>query len=411
MTVTVTAGNEATIGLVVTPSGGVPLDLSLSIVRASTGDVAVGPVTSFVTPAPGVRVYTWSVPAGQPAANYIALWTGTSPLTMQPLESPEDVVVYPSADSGTAYAVGQTSTRARWSALSIDMFKAWQSRGVDCSRLVPDGFPADQDAALAQYIAQATDWGYGICAQTLCATMDTVVDQVWINRSGVAEIFPRFRPIIAVTSVATGGTSDSMQTLASLSGVGVKTDSFSVQCYPALLTSSQGPIQFGVTAIPMDGAWVEYTYVNGYPVTYLAEPVAAGDNSIQVTDTTGIVPGRTKLTIYAGQRQLNFTAGAVSTAGSSGLGTGPGTVELLGIVAPFEIGSRSDYPTMVSALPGDAIEAHMYAVRALIKSAQNSSISAATASGGQTVADPLGAGDDFARAERMLRDGQYTIPW
>lgn len=411
MTVTVTAGSDATISLAVTPSGGVPTDLSLSIVRASTAAVAVGPVTSFITPAPGVRTYTWSVPTGQNAANYIAVWTGTSPLTSQPLESTEDVIVYPAADTGVAYAIGQTSTRARWSALTIDMFKSWQQRGVDCSRLAPSGFPADNDAALAQYIAQATDWAYGICAQTLKATVDTVVDQVWINRQGVAVVSPRFRPIIAVTAVSTGATSDGLQSLASLSGVGVKTDSFSVQCYPALLTSSQGPIQFGVTAIPQDGAWIEYTYVNGYPVTYLTSPVAAGDNSVEVSDTTGIVPGRTHLTIYAGPRQLDFTAGAVSTAGSSGLGTGPGTVELLGISAPFAIGSRSDYPTMVSALPGDAIEAHMYAVRALIKSAQNSSISAPTQSGGQTVADPLGSGDDFARAERMLRDGQYAIPW
>lgn len=290
------------------------------------------------------------------------------------------------------------------------MFKYWSQRGVAIDRLVPDGFPADQDAALANYILEASDWAFGICMQTLDATVDTVIDQVWINRDGVAVVFPRYRPVIAVTAVQIGGAPDTMQALASLSGVGVKAGSFSVPCYPALLSSNQGPIQFGVTAIPQDGAWIEYTYVNGYPITTLTARVATGATSVAVADTTGIVPGRTRLVVYAGAHSVSFTAGNVSTVDASGLGTGPGTVEL-SEPAPFDIGTRDDYPTMVSALPGDAIEAVRLATRSFIKSAQMASVSAATTTGGQRVADPLGAGDDLARAESLLRKGNYCIPW
>lgn len=311
----------------------------------------------------------------------------------------------------TAAAIGLTTIRRSIPLISIDMFKNWRASGVDTSRLVVNGTPADQDAALAQYILSASDWSYGICLQTLAATSDTELKQVWVNRLGFAEIAPRFRPIVGVTEVSLGTAPSQLSPLASLSQVGVEPDRITVPVGPSIpWMSSQGPIQFGAVVGPMDGAWVQYTYVNGFPVTYLADDAESGATSISVEDTTGIVPNRSWLTVYAGARQFRFQVGEVSTAGSVGLGTGPGTVEILGTPLPWAIRSNAQYPTMVSALPGDAVEAIQLATRGLIKQTQTSSVSAATTTGAQVQRDPLGAGDDLARAERMLVSGEYVVP-
>lgn len=313
----------------------------------------------------------------------------------------------------TAPAVGVTSTQNAKPLISLDMFKFWRQAGVSL-KLVPNGTDADNDAALWQIICNASDWAHGVnglCLQALNATVDTVRDHVNVNRRGQAVIHPRYRPVLAVTAVSIGSSPQTLQALSSLSGVDVQENSFSVPIGPTFpYMSSQGPLQFAGVSAPMDQALVQYSYVNGWPVTWLTDSVAAGALEIPVDDTTGIVEGVTHLTIYAGPRSFRFLAGAVSgSSGGIGLG-GAGTVVCPAL--PFAVPNRAAYPTYVSALPGNAQEAVRLAVRSAIKSSSVGNVSSgSTAKGGaQTSKDPLGAGADLLAAEKLLVDGSFVVP-
>lgn len=309
--------------------------------------------------------------------------------------------------------VGVTSQQNAKPLISLDQFKFWRQRGVSLN-LVPNGTDQDNDAALWQIIRNASDWAHGtngLCLQALNATHDTVRDHVNINRRGQAVIHPRYRPVLAVTAVSIGSSPETLQALSSLSGVDVQEDSFSVPIGPTFpYMSSQGPLQFAGVSAPMDRALVQYSYVNGWPVTWLTDSVAAGATSLPLDDTTGIIEGVTWLTIYAGPRTFRFLAGAVSgSVGGIGPG-GPGTVTCAAL--PFGVPNRAAYPTYVSALPGNAQEAVSLAVRSIIKSASTGNVSSGstTKSGAQTSKDPLGAGADMLAAEKLLVDGSFVVP-
>jgi hypothetical protein len=310
----------------------------------------------------------------------------------------------------TAPAIGATSQQQTKPYFSLAEFQTNRRRGVDVSRLVPGGGAAtDNDAALMQIIWNASQRANDLCFQVLHATADTVVDQVRVGPDGYARIHPRYTPVIALTAFSIGSGPQNLAALTSLSGVGVKLNSFDVPVGLTVpLMSSQGPIQFGSVAAPMDGAWAQYTYVNGYPHCFLTEPAAAG-SVIAVDDTTGIIAGRTVLTVYAGRNRHTSGVSSVSTA-TNGLGYGPGTVTL-STPLPYAVPSNDSYPAMVSSLPGSFLDAVALIARADIKQSSAGNISATTATGGaQRQRDPLGAGDDMAKAEAILANYAAVIP-
>jgi len=290
--------------------------------------------------------------------------------------------------------VGTTSQQRITPYISVDMFKHHRRRGVQVDNLVPRGTPDEQDAALAEIIESASVWIDNLILQVLAATQDTVLERVNVNRRGYATIHPRYRPVIALTSFACGPTPNTLQTYADLTGCGVEPNRITVPTQPWGLTTSQGPLQFGAVAAPMDQAWIQYTYQNGYPVTTLTAPVAAGATSLPLADTTGIVAGQTQLTVYDLQRRVRFTAGTVSTAPTGGVGTGPGTVVCPAL--PYALPNSGNYPTMVSALPPDVIEACVLVIRAMIKETGGSN------------PENQDAGEDYIEAEAVMHP--YLVP-
>jgi len=292
----------------------------------------------------------------------------------------------------TTPIVGVTSPPRLTPYISLDMFKFHSRRGVDVERLVPKGTPDQQDAALAEIIERASVWVDSTCQQILAATADTVLETVNVGRRGYAYVHPRYRPIIAVTAVSVGATPSSLAALTDLSGIGVQEKRFAVPTVPLALQSFSGPIQFGGSPTPSDQAWVKYTYQNGFPVTTLTASPAQSAVSVSLLDTTGIVAGLTYLTIYALQSRFRFLAGTVSTAPTGGVGTGPGTVVCPAL--PYAI-VNGNYPTMVTALPPDVIEAVVLVTRAFIKDSP-AHAQAAEKDGAPT------AGDDLAAAWEIL---------
>lgn len=302
----------------------------------------------------------------------------------------------------TAPVIGMTSTPRLTAYISVDMFKNNGRRGVSVDQLVSKGRQADQDAALEQYIESASAWIDSFCQQILIATYDTQVKRVNVNRGGYVVVHPRYTPVVAVTAVALGATPAQMTALSSLAGIGITPEYFSVPATTGQLPSNtpQGPIQFGSGVIgQQDQAWCQYTYVNGFPVTSLTAPAAVGDVLLNLADTTGIVNGNTWLKVHAGAKSFHFLAGATSTAGLNGIGTGPGTVVCPPV--PLSIPIAGPNATMVSALPQDFIDACVIVTRAMIKEMVPSA-----AAGGKDNAPA--SGDDLIEAAGMLR--AYVAP-
>ena len=138
----------------------------------------------------------------------------------------------------------------------------------------------------------------------------------------------------------------------------------------------------------------------GLRVSKIRGYVALGATSIAVSDTTGIVQGKTWLTAYSGKTQYRFLAGAVSTADAGGLGVGPGTVGCA--AAPAAIDNPS-VATLVTALPDSLIEACVLVTRALIKQKGGGAVAATSASSRDPKKGRSNAGDDFAEAWDIIQ--------
>src|SRR5258708_2449044 len=128
------------------------------------------------------------------------------------------------------------------------MFKNHKRRGVNLTNLVPGGQPDQQDAALAEYIESGSAWIDNLLPATLAATQDVVLDRVNVDRRGYLNIHPRYRPVIALMSIAVGAAPNTMSTYADLTGSAVQPNKITVPTSPFALTSSQGPIQFGAVS-------------------------------------------------------------------------------------------------------------------------------------------------------------------
>jgi hypothetical protein len=302
--------------------------------------------------------------------------------------------------------------------LSYSMFALDARRGVDIDNLVPGGAPPpDQEHALMQYIEAASAQGDEIMQQTLAATYDTGVGQANVGPDGYITIHPRYRPVIALTSFAYGSTPALLQPLASLTGTWVERKRFKVPVGAGgglPVNTSQGPIQFGISGYPQQRVFTQYQYVNGYPITYLTANVAAGATQVSVQDTTGIVPGKSWLTIYAGRARFRFLAGALSNAAdSSGIAAGPGNVTITqsgasqlpahAIAVPTMTDPANDArAVMVSAVPADVIEGFVYLTRGLIKDPGAAALIGMTVPAATLAADPGGAANDIDRGAKIL---------
>lgn len=298
--------------------------------------------------------------------------------------------------------VGVTSTPRMVPYLSVDMMKNQRRRGVQLDNLVVRGRADEQDAALAELIEEASVWIDNAILMPiggLAATYDTVLDEVSPDRYGSVRLHPRCRPVIALTDFWSGPAANMLTQASDLSVAAVQPDRITMPIGGAISwMSDQGPLQFGAGALPDERLWVKYTYINGFPITALTQPVAQGDLVIHVADCTGIIAGQTWLTVYALQNRFRFLAGAVSSL------SGPGTVVCP--AAPYAIPTTGYSPPMVSALPQDVISAAVLVVRALVKESGGGSSRPAGKHGGSE--DESTAGDDYLEAEAFLHP--YILP-
>jgi hypothetical protein len=279
--------------------------------------------------------------------------------------------------------------------ITTAQFRAAQTP-VNCDSLVARGSPADQEAALAKLILDASTIVYGICHQLLYATVDTEQDELEVDRWGRLLIHPRFFPILEVTDLWTGVDPGTLTEVSSLASVEVEpkriviTQNFG----SGPLVSSSGPIEFGSfgaaqAPIPSYARW---TYGNGWPVTTLAAPAAAGATSITVKNATGVYQVGPQLRIEDGANREILTV------------TGPPTGTTIPVAA---LANTHQTGAGTTALPADAEHAVELIVTALVKRRGAGALVAGT-TGTKDSKDPFGAADDIEAAQKILEDGDYV---
>jgi hypothetical protein len=162
--------------------------------------------------------------------------------------------------------------------------------GVPISNLLTSGNATQQMVALQAVILRASSWMDVQCHQVLASTTDTEMARGRMRRDGSIYVFPRCYPIREVISVAVNYQPLNFTPLTSLANVVPLNRTFVIYQAPFPFQSNQGPIQFGPIG-NWEECWVQYSYVNGYPVTTLADACAAAADSITVVSSLGMIPG------------------------------------------------------------------------------------------------------------------------
>jgi hypothetical protein len=160
----------------------------------------------------------------------------------------------------------------------------------ELKHLVPNESPADRDAELERILARISAMINGLCNQNLAATTDREVGQVVVSDEGNLVIHTRGTPIIDVLSVSVGPNVYNLTEITDLSHVILEPWSITI---PQAVTGSwysTGNLPLGRGWRPRSKLWAEWTYINGFPISTIADDVNAGDTTITVVDGTGIVP-------------------------------------------------------------------------------------------------------------------------
>jgi hypothetical protein len=259
--------------------------------------------------------------------------------------------------------------------------------------LVAGGTPQECEDQLTQLIGRASTWVDSICMQVLAATIDTEQRQAAMNQYGQIIFRPRYHPVIELTDFWSGTAPATMAEMASLAGCSVEPTRIVVMAGGVPVMSSQGPLQFGGGFGPPGyPLFIRYSYGNGYPVTTLAAPAAAGATSVTVGSAIGVLPGFTPVFLRDGapSEQLNVA----SVSGNT-----------LTLATPLANNHLTG--AAVTGLPLDVEEAVVLAVQALGKMRGNAAIIANSTEPVKVGKDPLGAGGDLATAEQFLVRGDY----
>lgn len=184
-------------------------------------------------------------------------------------------------------------------------------------QMVPNTSPTDRDAELNRIITRVSAMINGEVNQNLAATVDKEVGEVTISPRGDLRIFTRGSPIIDVVSLSVGRNVYNLTPITDFSHMVLDPWCITIPAGGGSPFTGSGGLSSGNLpnagfGRPGQRLWAEWVYVNGFPVTTLAADAAAGDTSITVGDSTGIIAGQTLLTIEDGIYLETVTPSAVN---------------------------------------------------------------------------------------------------
>lgn len=258
---------------------------------------------------------------------------------------------------------------------------------VELDNLIIGGSSSSQDSALAVVIERASSWADALTYQVLAATIDVESARARVRPDGTIRMPLRFKPVIAVLSIAAGQVPSTLSTL--LDTADVIIGQHGVLEFPA--TYAVNGNYRGGTVGPAHPL-VRVTYVNGFPNTLTTTATAAGVTALPVTSALGIFPGTT-LTIYDGVSTETVTVAA---------GDVPGSLNLT-LTAPTRFAHTAG--VSVSALPPKVKEAVILLTASLLETSGNDAISlSAMAEPGNLASEKGASAENIALAMDMLEE-------
>lgn len=205
--------------------------------------------------------------------------------------------------------------------LTVQEFKNAPT-GIDCASIIPGGTREQNDAELGNIIRRASGWIDKICkVGTLEATKNVEIREVTLNNSGLIRVHPDNIPIIELLDPIQYRVSPSSDWISlPLDYIEVfgryfviynfntptVTPAFSL-LYPNWGYTSPYRIK-NLQKIPIT---LKYTYVNGYPNTFVSDYAPAGQNTFSVKEPLGIKPDQ-QLTFYDNEYTETITVQSVN---------------------------------------------------------------------------------------------------
>jgi hypothetical protein len=289
-----------------------------------------------------------------------------------------------------ANAYGNTTKMFSTPYITIAEYKQAPT-AVDLDNLVVySSDPLVQDAELTNVIARASSYIDTYCNQVLSATTETEQQRARLRPDGFLAIHPRYNPVVAVTSLSYGVTPTQMVAYPDPSVGWVEDQQFILPYTAANISySSQGPLQFGMPAMPRQQVFCQYTYVNGYANTLIAATTTVGATSLTVKDGTGIVAG-SRLTIFDGKETETIVVGSGYTFGST-------TVP---VTAPMAYAHSAG--DAISALPPAIKQACILTTTAFLKARGDNGLTMQITSTIDLAGTGSGAGSDELSAAKEL---------
>jgi len=179
---------------------------------------------------------------------------------------------------------------------------------VATGNLVPGGSDSDNEAELANVISRASGWLDEICFHlapgTLAASPGT--ESAWMRPkpNGELVLICNYKPILQVDGLALGSGPQTIQSMTSSEAQGLTIDGTTIRVPSCELPASES---FGGTPTASNGkVYVVWSYVSGFPHSYLTEQAEEGAETITLAPAEpggsalyGIYPG-TQLTIHDG---------------------------------------------------------------------------------------------------------------
>lgn len=172
---------------------------------------------------------------------------------------------------------------------------------IDIDNLVINGNQLAQDAELNNVILRASSYMDEYFNQNLVATQNTETQRVRMTPQGYISLHPFHNPIISLEEFQYGSVPNTLYTLSDCSQAWFEDQQIIIPSNQLLSTwTSQGPLQFGIPAMPGGQIFTKYTYVAGFVNTLVVEAIA-GETSMVVLNHEGIIAG-SMLRIYDGAK-------------------------------------------------------------------------------------------------------------
>jgi hypothetical protein len=275
--------------------------------------------------------------------------------------------------------------------LTLDEYKQAPT-ALDYGNLVQGGNQAAQDAELTNAITRASSYIDQYCNQVLAATVDTEQQRTRLRPDGTVRLHPKYFPVVSLNSFSYGYYPGQLNALTDFSTTWIEEQEIIVPLNNgALTTSSAGPLAIGFTPGTRAETFVNYSYVNGYPVAVLASNVSSGATSITLDSGVGVIAGQV-LKIYDGAYTEDVVVANNYTYGSA-------TVPLVsGLLYAHQAGDA------VSSLPAAVKQAAILITSAYLKIRGDASLVLdVTNRPGSQIDGSQKVGTDIAHAQEILK--------